>query len=450
MGRKYFGTDGVRGPANSFPMTADIALKLGAAAGRYFQNSKNLSKRVVIGKDTRLSGYMFENALTAGLTSTGMNVLLLGPVPTPAVGLLTPSMRADLGIMISASHNGFEDNGIKFFGPDGYKLSDEVENQIETLLEEGANGLAPADQIGRAQRIDDGLFRYVERAKSSFPSGVRLDGMKVVIDCANGAGYKAAPEVLWELGANVIPVAVNPNGRNINYNCGSTKPQVAAETVVAHGADLGICLDGDADRVILIDEKGRVADGDQLMGLLAQRWASEDRLQGNALVATVMSNLGLEQFLKGHKIDLLRTNVGDRYVVEKMRQGGFNLGGEQSGHIIMTEHATTGDGLMAALQFLGEMKRSDTSASDLANVFEPVPQLLKNIRFAAGNRPLEAEAVQKTIAAMETKLTGQGRLLIRKSGTEPLIRVMAECTEPALLEQVVDEVVGAVEAVCQA
>ena len=450
MGRKYFGTDGVRGPANSFPMTADIALKLGAAAGRYFQNSKNLSKRVVIGKDTRLSGYMFENALTAGLTSTGMNVLLLGPVPTPAVGLLTPSMRADLGIMISASHNGFEDNGIKFFGPDGYKLSDEVENQIETLLEEGANGLAPADQIGRAQRIDDGLFRYVERAKSSFPSGVRLDGMKVVIDCANGAGYKAAPEVLWELGAEVIPVAVNPNGRNINHNCGSTKPQVAAETVVAHGADLGICLDGDADRVILIDEKGRVADGDQLMGLLAQRWASEDRLQGNALVATVMSNLGLEQFLKGHKIDLLRTNVGDRYVVEKMRQGGFNLGGEQSGHIIMTEHATTGDGLMAALQFLGEMKRSDTSASDLANVFEPVPQLLKNIRFAAGNRPLEAEAVQKTIAAMETKLTGQGRLLIRKSGTEPLIRVMAECTEPALLEQVVDEVVGAVEAVCQA
>ena len=450
MGRKYFGTDGVRGPANSFPMTADIALKLGAAAGRYFQNSKNLSKRVVIGKDTRLSGYMFENALTAGLTSTGMNVLLLGPVPTPAVGLLTPSMRADLGIMISASHNGFEDNGIKFFGPDGYKLSDEVENQIETLLDEGANGLAPADQIGRAQRIDDGLFRYVERAKSSFPSDVRLDGMKVVIDCANGAGYKAAPEVLWELGANVIPVAVSPNGRNINHNCGSTKPQVAAETVVAHGADLGICLDGDADRVILIDEKGRVADGDQLMGLLAQRWASEDRLQGNALVATVMSNLGLEQFLKGHKIDLLRTNVGDRYVVEKMRQGGFNLGGEQSGHIIMTEHATTGDGLMAALQFLGEMKRSDNSASDLANVFEPVPQLLKNIRFAAGDRPLEAEPVQKAIAAMETKLAGQGRLLIRKSGTEPLIRVMAECTEPALLEQVVDEVVGAVEAVCQA
>ncbi|MBL6609932.1 MAG: phosphoglucosamine mutase [Rhodobacteraceae bacterium] len=450
MGRKYFGTDGVRGPANSFPMTADIALKLGAAAGRYFQKSKNLSKRVVIGKDTRLSGYMFENALTAGLTSTGMNVLLLGPVPTPAVGLLTPSMRADLGIMISASHNGFEDNGIKFFGPDGYKLSDEVENQIETLLDEGANSLAPADQIGCAQRIDDGLFRYVERAKSSFPSDVRLEGMKVVIDCANGAGYKAAPEVLWELGANVIPVAVNPNGRNINHNCGSTKPQLAAETVVAHGADLGICLDGDADRVILIDEKGRVADGDQLMGLLAQRWASEDRLQGNALVATVMSNLGLEQFLQGHKIDLLRTNVGDRYVVEKMRQGGFNLGGEQSGHIIMTEHATTGDGLMAALQFLGEMKRSDTSASDLANVFEPVPQLLKNIRFVAGDRPLEAEPVQKTIAAMETKLAGQGRLLIRKSGTEPLIRVMAECTEPALLEQVVDEVVGAVEAVCQA
>ncbi len=450
MGRKYFGTDGVRGPANSFPMTADIALQLGAAAGRYFQNSKNLSKRVVIGKDTRLSGYMFENALTAGLTSTGMNVLLLGPVPTPAVGLLTPSMRADLGIMISASHNGFEDNGIKFFGPDGYKLSDEVENQIETLLDEAENGLAPADQIGRAQRIDNGLFRYVERAKSSFPSGLCLDGMKVVIDCANGAGYKAAPEVLWELGADVIPVAVSPNGRNINHNCGSTKPQVAAETVVAHGADLGICLDGDADRVVLIDEKGRVADGDQLMGLLAQRWASEDRLWGNALVATVMSNLGLEQFLRSHKIDFLRTNVGDRYVVEKMRQGGFNLGGEQSGHIIMTEHATTGDGLMASLQFLSEMKRSDISASDLANVFQPVPQLLKNIRFSAGDRPLDAESVQKTIAAMETKLAGQGRLLIRKSGTEPLVRVMAECMEPVLLEQIVDEVVGAVEAVCQA
>ena len=444
MGRKYFGTDGVRGRANQHPMTAEMALKIGAAAGHYFRRFSDRTHRVVIGKDTRRSGYMFENALTAGLTSTGMEVLLLGPVPTPAVGLLTPSMRADFGIMISASHNAYHDNGIKFFGPDGFKLSDKAEEEIERLIDEGV-ALNDADSIGRAQRIDDGMYRYVERAKSSFPSEMRLDGMKVVVDCANGAAYRAAPEVLWELGADVIPVGVSPNGRNINDNCGSTHPQTAAETVVAHGADLAICLDGDADRIILVDEKGQVADGDQLMGLMAAGWAAEGRLAGNALVATVMSNLGLERFLNGLGITLERTAVGDRYVVERMRQGGFNLGGEQSGHIVMTDYSTTGDGLMAGLQFLAEMVRSDKKASTLANTFTPVPQLLKNVRYQAGQTPLEIPAVQASIASAEAQLDGKGRLLIRKSGTEPLIRVMAECEDPALLEETVDTVVASVE-----
>ena len=444
MGRKYFGTDGVRGRANQHPMTAEMALKIGAAAGHYFRRFSDRTHRVVIGKDTRRSGYMFENALTAGLTSTGMEVLLLGPVPTPAVGLLTPSMRADFGIMISASHNAYHDNGIKFFGPDGFKLSDDAEEEIERLIDEGV-ALNDADSIGRAQRIDDGMYRYVERAKSSFPSGMRLDGMKVVVDCANGAAYRAAPEVLWELGADVIPVGVSPNGRNINDNCGSTHPQIAAETVVAHGANLAICLDGDADRIILVDEKGRVADGDQLMGLMAAGWAAEGRLAGNALVATVMSNLGLERFLNGLGITLERTSVGDRYVVERMRKGGFNLGGEQSGHIVMTDYSTTGDGLMAGLQFLAEMVRSGKKASALANTFTPVPQLLKNVRYQAGQTPLEIPAVQASIASAEAQLDGKGRLLIRKSGSEPLIRVMAECEDPALLEETVDTVVASVE-----
>ena len=444
MGRKYFGTDGVRGRANQHPMTAEMALKIGAAAGHYFRRFSDRTHRVVIGKDTRRSGYMFENALTAGLTSTGMEVLLLGPVPTPAVGLLTPSMRADFGIMISASHNAYHDNGIKFFGPDGFKLSDDAEEEIERLIDEGV-ALNDADSIGRAQRIDDGMYRYVERAKSSFPSGMRLDGMKVVVDCANGAAYRAAPEVLWELGADVIPVGVSPNGRNINDNCGSTHPQIAAETVVAHGANLAICLDGDADRIILVDEKGRVADGDQLMGLMAAGWAAEGRLAGNALVATVMSNLGLERFLNGLGITLERTSVGDRYVVERMRKGGFNLGGEQSGHIVMTDYSTTGDGLMAGLQFLAEMVRSGKKASALAHTFTPVPQLLKNVRYQAGQTPLEIPAVQASIASAEAQLDGKGRLLIRKSGTEPLIRVMAECEDPALLEETVDTVVASVE-----
>ena len=444
MARKYFGTDGVRGRANQYPMTAEIALRIGAAAGQYFRNDDHKVHRVVIGKDTRLSGYMFENALTAGLTSTGMNVLLLGPVPTPAVGLLTPSMRADLGIMISASHNPHEDNGIKFFGPDGFKLSDHVEAEIEHLIE---NGVEPAavERIGRAQRIDDGLFRYVERVKSSFPNGMRLDGMKVVIDCANGAAYRAAPEVLWELGAEVIPVGVSPNGLNINDKCGSTKPQTAAETVVSHGADVGICLDGDADRVIIIDETGAVADGDQLMALMAMRWAKNKQLRGDTLVSTVMSNLGLERFLGAQGIALERTAVGDRYVVERMREGGFNLGGEQSGHIVMSDHSTTGDGLMAGLQFLAEIVRTGSPASQLINVFDPVPQLLKNVRFTPPQDPLNVSKVQQEISAAEAALGDQGRLLIRKSGTEPLIRVMAECEDQALLIETVDSICAAVE-----
>ncbi len=445
MTRKLFGTDGVRGRANTYPMTVEMALKLGQAAGRFFRRESGTAHRVVIGKDTRLSGYMLENALTAGLTSTGMNVLLLGPVPTPAVGFLTRSMRADLGVMISASHNPHHDNGIKFFGPDGFKLSDAAEIEIEAMVETDIPP-APAQDIGRAKRIDDALGRYGEYAKTTFPAGLRLDGLKVVIDCANGAAYKAAPEVLWELGAEVIPVGVSPNGTNINEKCGSTYTQTAAEAVVAHGAHVGISLDGDADRVMILDENGHVADGDQIMALLAARWADEGRLKGRTLVATVMSNLGLERFLTGRGLRLERTNVGDRYVVEAMRRGGWNLGGEQSGHIVMTDYATTGDGLFAGLQFLAEMARSGQPASSLIRQFETVPQLLKNVRFEAGKQPLEAEAVQAAIKANTDRIQGKGRILIRKSGTEPLIRVMAECEDEAMLRAVVDEIVGAVEA----
>ncbi len=443
MARKFFGTDGVRGTANQYPMTAEVALRIGAAVGRYFRNDGTNRHRVVIGKDTRLSGYMFENALTAGLTSTGMNVFLLGPVPTPAVGLLTNSMRADLGVMISASHNPAEDNGIKFFGPDGFKLSDEAELEIERLIEDGVEPVQ-ATNIGRARRIDDGRFRYIERIKSSLPRAVPLRGVKVVVDCANGAAHRAAPEALWELGAEVIPVGVNPNGLNINKDCGSTQPRLACETVVAHGADVGICLDGDADRVMIIDENGNVADGDQIMGLLATRWADEGRLNCGVLVATVMSNLGLERHLKDKGLRLERTAVGDRYVVEAMRKGGYNLGGEQSGHIVMTDHATTGDGLMAGLQFLAAMVESGQLASDLVNTFEPVPQMLKNVRYAKGQAPLDVNAVKSVIADSELALIGKGRLLIRKSGTEPLIRVMVECEDSALLKTVVDAVVDSI------
>ncbi|WP_299663630.1 phosphoglucosamine mutase [uncultured Ruegeria sp.] len=444
--RKLFGTDGVRGTANTHPMTAEMALRIGAAVGRYFRRDASGVHRVVIGKDTRLSGYMLENALTAGLTSTGMNVLLLGPVPTPAVGLMTRSMRADLGVMISASHNPAIDNGIKFFGPDGFKLSDQAEIDIEALIEEGVSP-AQAQNIGRARRVDDARFRYGERVKSSLPRNLRLDGLKVVIDCANGAAHRTAPEVLWELGADVIPVGTAPDGKNINLGCGSTQPHVAAETVVSHGADVGICLDGDADRVVVIDETGAVADGDQLMALLASSWSRADQLKGGALVATVMSNLGLERHLARQGLRLERTAVGDRYVVERMREGGFNLGGEQSGHIVMSDYATTGDGLMAGLHFLAEMVQSGKKASELSRQFDTVPQLLKNVRFATGQAPLEAAAVKSAISQAEAQLNGQGRLLIRKSGTEPLIRVMAECEDADLLNQVVDGIVAEVEAV---
>ncbi len=444
MSGKLFGTDGVRGRANSYPMTADIALKLGAAAGRYFRTDGQNRHRVVIGKDTRLSGYMLENALTAGLTSTGMNVLLLGPVPTPAVGFLTRSMRADLGIMISASHNPHQDNGIKFFGPDGFKLSDEAQDEIEHILAGTIEPTQPQN-IGRAKRIDDARGRYVEYAKTTFPVLGGLSGLKVVVDCANGAAYRAAPEVLWELGADVIPVGVSPDGFNINQECGSTYTQTAAEAVVQHGADMGICLDGDADRVMIIDEKGQVADGDQIMALMANRWAANGLLKGGTLVATVMSNLGLERYLQDQGLTLHRTAVGDRYVVEAMRANGWNLGGEQSGHIVMTDYATTGDGLIAGLQFLAAMADTGKPASELTQSFETVPQKLTNVRYAAGQEPLSAETVKAAIAAGEEKLKANGRLLIRKSGTEPLIRVMGECEDQALLDAVIGNIVTAVE-----
>ncbi len=445
MARKLFGTDGVRGQANMHPMTADMALRLGAAAGRYFRRDGSSGHRVVIGKDTRLSGYMFENALTAGFASTGMNVFLLGPVPTPAVGMLTTSMRADVGVMISASHNPHQDNGIKFFGPDGFKLSDEAEAEIERLVLEGVEPVQ-AGNIGRAKRIDDGRFRYNERVKSTLAPGQTLAGLKVVIDCANGASYRTAPEVLWELGAEVVPIGVSPNGFNINDNCGSTSPQVAAETVVAHGADVGICLDGDADRAMIIDEKGHVADGDQVMALFASRWAQQGRLKGGSLVATVMSNLGLEIFLESKGLALERTGVGDRYVVERMREGGFNLGGEQSGHIVMTDYATTGDGLLAGLHFLAAMVDTGKPASELAHQFEKVPQLLKNVRYSGESDPLAHAGVRQGIEEAEARLAASGRLLIRKSGTEPLIRVMGECEEEALLADVVNTLVALIEA----
>ncbi|QYX56939.1 phosphoglucosamine mutase [Roseovarius sp. SCSIO 43702] len=443
MARKYFGTDGIRGTANTFPITAENALRIGAAAGRHFRTDGSNGHRVVIGKDTRRSGYMIETALTAGLTSTGMNVLLLGPIPTPAVGYLTRSMRADLGIMISASHNPHYDNGIKFFGPDGFKLSDAAEADIERILE---GEIVPAQpmNIGRAKRIDSGQGRYVEYAKTTLPRATRLDGLKVVVDCANGAAYKAAPEVLWELGADVIPLGVAPNGFNINEACGSTSPETAARTVVEHGADLGICLDGDADRVILIDETGAIGDGDQIMALFASLWAEQDRLSHGTLVATVMSNLGLERFVTERGLRLERTSVGDRHVVERMREGGFNLGGEQSGHIVMTDFATTGDGLIAGLQFLGAMVESGKPASALMRNFAAVPQLLENVRFENGSDPLASQSVKTVISDQEKRISSCGRLLIRKSGTEPLIRVMAECEDEALLRDVVGEISAAV------
>ena len=442
--RKYFGTDGVRGLANAFPMTPDIALKLGAAAGRHFRKDQK-QHRVVIGKDTRRSSYMFENALTAGFTSTGMDVYLLGPVPTPAVGVLTRSMRADVGVMISASHNSYLDNGIKFFGPEGFKLSDKVELEIEKLLDDEIE-YAASQNIGMAKRIDDALGRYMEFAKSAFPRKKLLNGLKVVVDCANGAAYKAAPIVLWELGAEVISIGVNPDGYNINKDCGSTHPQNAAKAVIEHNADVGICLDGDADRLILIYNKGNIADGDQLMGLIASQWSSKGKLANNTLVATVMSNMGLERYLNTLDIKLLRTNVGDRYVVEAMRKFGYNLGGEQSGHIVMTDYATTGDGLMAALQFLNALVESKCTSSELIKVFEPMPQLLRNVKLN-NSESLDNLKVKESIKAGEDAFGDIGRILIRKSGTEPLLRVMGECEDPKLLKAVIGNIVETVDAI---
>jgi phosphoglucosamine mutase len=438
MSRKLFGTDGVRGRANEDPMTPETALRLGQAAGRFFTSGGH-RHRVVIGKDTRRSGYMLESALTAGFTSVGMNVFLVGPMPAPAVGFLVRSLRADLGVMISASHNPFQDNGVKFFGPDGFKLSDPVEEAIEDLVE-APPALAEPGRIGRATRIDDARGRYMEFAKTTFPRGLRLDGLKVVVDCANGAAYRTAPDILWELGAEVIRIGVSPDGYNINDGCGSTHPEAAAEAVRAHGADVGISLDGDADRVMILDETGAVADGDQVMALIATRWAAEGRLARDALVATVMSNLGLERHLAGRGIGLVRTAVGDRYVVEAMRAGGYNLGGEQSGHIVMTDHVTTGDGLIAALQFLAAMVETGRPASALARVFEPFPQVLQNVRYRKGAAPLDQASVRAAIAEGEIRLQGRGRVVIRKSGTEPLVRIMGECDDPALLSAVVGEI----------
>jgi phosphoglucosamine mutase len=442
MTRKFFGTDGIRGTTNAEPMTAQTALCVGMAAGAHFLRGDH-RHRVVIGKDTRLSGYMMESAMVAGFTSVGMDVVLLGPMPTPAVAMLTRSMRADLGVMISASHNPFADNGIKLFGPDGYKLSDEDEQAIEKRLEKGPR-LAKSELIGRARRIDDARGRYVQFAKDTFPEHLRLDGLKVVVDCANGAAYHVAPDALWELGAEVIPLGVKPDGLNINDKCGSTHPELMQETVVASGADIGLALDGDADRLIVADEKGTLVDGDQLMALIALGLHGRGALKGDAVIATVMSNLGLERKLGDAGLKLVRTKVGDRYVLEEMRRSGCNVGGEQSGHIILTDHATTGDGLVAGLQVLAALVESKRPASELLRQFEPLPQLLKNVRFNGGAEPLEADIVRKRIAAAEAELEGRGRLVIRKSGTEPLIRVMAEGDDPALVERVVDDICEAV------
>jgi phosphoglucosamine mutase len=442
MTRKFFGTDGIRGTTNAEPMTAVTALRVGQAAGAHFLRGE-YRHRVVIGKDTRLSGYMMESAMVAGFTSVGMDVVLLGPMPTPAVAMLTRSMRADLGVMISASHNPFADNGIKLFGPDGYKLSDADEQAIEKRLEAGPR-LAKSELIGRARRIEDARGRYVQFAKDTFPEELRLDGLKVVVDCANGAAYQVAPEALWELGAEVVPLGVSPDGLNINDRCGSTHPQSLQETVVASGADIGLALDGDADRLIVVDEQGRIIDGDQLMALIALGLHKRGQLKGNAVVATVMSNLGLERKLGDAGLKLLRTKVGDRYVLEEMRKSGCNVGGEQSGHIILADHATTGDGLVAGLQVLAALVQADVPASQLLRQFEPLPQLLKNVRFNGGAEPLESDSVRKRIAAAESELEGHGRLVIRKSGTEPLIRVMAEGDDAALVERVVDDICEAV------
>jgi phosphoglucosamine mutase len=443
MTRRYFGTDGIRGQSNVFPMTPDIAMKVGIAVGTIFRRGLH-RHRVVIGKDTRLSGYMLENALVAGFTAAGLDVFLLGPIPTPAVAMLTRSLRADIGVMISASHNPFADNGIKLFGPDGYKLSDEIERQIEMLLDQEAPlPLAKADEIGRAKRVDGDIYRYIEFVKRTLPRDVTLNGLRIAIDCANGAAYKVAPTALWELGAEVITIGNEPNGTNINLECGSTHPAALQKKVHEVRADIGIALDGDADRVIIVDETGTVIDGDQLMAVIGESWANDQTLRGGGIVATIMSNLGLERFMTDKGLTLARTKVGDRYVVEHMRQHGFNVGGEQSGHIVMSDFGTTGDGLVAALQILAAVKRTGKTVSQICNRFEPVPQLLRNVRISGG-KPLEDSYVRQAIADAESELSKNGRLVIRPSGTEPLIRVMAEGDDRGQIERIVNDLIGVI------
>lgn len=443
MARKLFGTDGIRGRANAGKLDAATAMKVGQAAGKLFLRGDH-KHRVVIGKDTRLSGYMMENALTAGFTSVGMDVILTGPLPTPAVALLTREMRADIGVMISASHNKFADNGIKLFGPDGYKLSDADEEAIEAEMAREQE-LAQGDHIGRARRIDDARGRYIHAVKQSVPDDIRLDGLKIVVDCAHGAAYNVAPTAIWELGAEVIAMGVSPNGTNINEGVGSTDLAAIKAQVVESGAHIGIALDGDADRLIVIDEKGREVDGDQIMALIGTAMAQSGQLRGGGVVATVMSNLGLERHLAAQGLDLVRTKVGDRYVLEEMRRGGYNVGGEQSGHMILTDHATTGDGTIAALQVLCALVRAGKPASEVLHLFDRVPQLLKNVRYEAGD-PLDTASVRQAIADGAADLGSGGRLVIRKSGTEPLIRVMAEGDDEALVTRVVDDICRAVEA----
>ena len=437
--RKLFGTDGIRGLANKFPMTPEIALKVGMAAGRIFTRG-NHRHRVVIGKDTRLSGYMIENALVSGFTAVGMDVFQFGPLPTPAVAMLTRSLRADLGVMISASHNAYTDNGIKLFGPDGQKLSDEREAEIEALMENGLeDGLAAPANIGRARRIEDAQARYIEFVKRTFPKHLRLEGLRIVVDCAHGAAYKVAPAVLWELGADIVSIGVEPNGLNINQDVGSTAPAAMIEKVKEVRADFGIALDGDADRVVMCDEKGSIIDGDQILALIARSWSGSGELKGGGLVGTVMSNIGLERYLAGLNLKLIRSPVGDRYVIEKMREGGFNVGGEQSGHIIFSDFITTGDGLIAALQVMAVLAEERRPASEAAHIFEPAPQVLENVRLRRGE-PLADANVTSRIKDCETRLNGHGRLLVRKSGTEPVIRIMGEGDDEKLVRQVVREI----------
>jgi phosphoglucosamine mutase len=444
MTAKLFGTDGIRGTANTEPMTAETALKVGMASAVQFSRGDH-RHQVVIGKDTRLSGYLLEPALTAGFISMGMDVVLVGPMPTPGVAMLTRSLRADLGVMISASHNPYGDNGIKLFGPDGFKLSDKTEAEIEARVDSDmSNHKAGPARLGRARRLDDARGRYNEYVKQTFPRGLRLDGLKIVVDCAFGAAYKVAPEVLWELGADVVPIGVDPDGININEGCGSTDTDAMRSTVTAQGADIGIAFDGDADRVLIADEKGTLVDGDQILGLIADNWAASGRLEGGGVVSTVMSNLGLENFISGLGLELIRTRVGDRYVVERMREHGYNLGGEQSGHIVLSDYSTTGDGIIAALQVLAVIVASGKAASQVCRVFEPLPQVLRNVTFNGGD-PLGDKAVRQAIKDGEGRLGAGGRLLIRPSGTEPVIRVMAEGEDEALITSVVGDIAGVIE-----